>query len=136
MTANSQSHHVKRARVIGWPAGTVGALLLIGLGLELAAHQMFGQTDVATFLLAVYLGFWFSVLGIAGFLALSIAWLVSRRPLQADRVSDPEEDRCLRSRAIPVTLNGEAEEGDESMDAAVSIGAHEKASGRRYAKGA
>ncbi|HEX2055920.1 MAG TPA: hypothetical protein VHF07_05475 [Nitrospiraceae bacterium] len=136
MSTNSQSHHVKRARVIGWPAGTVGGLLLVGLGLELAAHQMFGQTDVATLLLAVYLGFWFSVLGIAGFLVLSTAWLVRRPPVRADGVGDPEEDRCLRSMAIPVTLSGEAAEGDESMDGAISTGAREEASGRRYAKGA
>ncbi|NGZ09657.1 MAG: hypothetical protein CV088_09760 [Nitrospira sp. LK70] len=31
---------------IGWPTGTVGGLLLISLGLELLARQVFGRIDV------------------------------------------------------------------------------------------
>ena len=66
-------------REIGWFGGAVGALLLAGLVLELLAHQMFGPTDLATLLLALYLAGWFSILGIVGFLILSLVWLL-RRP--------------------------------------------------------
>ena len=59
-------------------------MLLISLGLELLAHQIFGQTDVSTLLLALYLAFWSSVLGVVGFLVLSIKWLVERRCPRAD----------------------------------------------------
>jgi hypothetical protein len=121
---------------MNWPAGAVGGLLLIGIGLELLAHQTFGQTDVATLLLALYLGFWFSVLGIAGFVILSVAWLVSRRPWRGDRVGDPDEELRLRPMAAPPTLGGQADEGDESMEVARPTEGREKTSGRRYAKGA
>jgi hypothetical protein len=73
---------------IGWLAGTVGGLLLTGLGLELLAHQVFGQTDVATFLLAAYLAVWFSALGILGFVTLAATWLVSRHRLSSRRTAD------------------------------------------------
>ena len=69
----------------------MGGLLITGLGLELLAHQMFGPTDVATLLLALYLAFWFSVIGIAGFIILSVAWLVGRRP-QMGRMAEPAGD--------------------------------------------
>ena len=66
----------RRIRRIGWPAGTVGALLLISAGLELLAHQVFGQTDMDMLLWALSLGFWTYLLGFAGVLILSVRWLV------------------------------------------------------------
>jgi heme/copper-type cytochrome/quinol oxidase subunit 2 len=73
---------------IGWLAGTVGGLLLTGLGLELLAHQIFGQTDVATFLLAAYLAAWFSALGIFGFVILTATWLVTRHRQSSRQTAD------------------------------------------------
>lgn len=70
-----------------WLAGIVGGLLLISLGFELLAHQVFGQTDVATLLWALYLGFWSSVLGVTGFLVLAIRWLVAWRRVRASRMA-------------------------------------------------
>ena len=70
---------------IGWPAGTVGGFLLASAGLELLAHQMFGETDVDTLLWALYVGFWTYVLGLVGVLALSVRWLVDWRRDRADR---------------------------------------------------
>ena len=72
---------------IGWPTGIVGGLLLISLGLELLAHQVFGQTDVGTLLWALYLGFWSSVLGTIGFLFLVIHWLMAWQRVRADQVA-------------------------------------------------
>ncbi len=66
-------------RRIGWRAGAVGILLLISAGLELLAHQVFGQTDVDTLLWALSLGFWTYILGFSGFLILSVQWFVRRR---------------------------------------------------------
>lgn len=71
----------------GWLVGIVGGLLLLSLGFELLAHQVFGQTDVATLLWALYLGFWSYVLGVAGFLVLAIRWLVAWRRVRASRVA-------------------------------------------------
>jgi hypothetical protein len=76
---------------IGWPAGTVGGLLVVGLGLELLAHQTFGRTDVATLLLAVYLAAWLSVLGIVGFVILAITWCVSARRSLSNHTGDLHE---------------------------------------------
>jgi hypothetical protein len=91
-----------RTRGIGWLAGTVGGLLLISLGLELLAHQMFGQTDVATFLLSIYLAFWFSMLGMLGFVVLSIAWLLGTpKGRRSSRVADPGDYECLRPPVMP-----------------------------------
>lgn len=73
---------------IGWLGGTVGGLLLIGLGLELLAHQTFGQTDVATLLLAVYLAVWLSILGIFGFIILAVTWLVRGRRAPSNHTVD------------------------------------------------
>jgi hypothetical protein len=95
------------SRGIGWLAGTVGGLLLISLGLELLAHQTFGQTDVATFLLAVYLAFWFSVFGIVGFVVLAIAWLVTPRRRRANRVAAPDDLECPRQAMMPVAQSRE-----------------------------
>lgn len=69
----------RRIQHIGWPTGIVGGLLLISLGLELLARQVFGQTDVGTLLWALYLGFWGFVLGTTGFLLLAIQWWVEWR---------------------------------------------------------
>jgi hypothetical protein len=62
-------------------------LLLISAGLELLAHQVFGQTDVYTLLWALSLGFWTYVLGFAGFLLLSVLWLVDWWRVGASRMS-------------------------------------------------
>ncbi|WP_447600348.1 hypothetical protein [Nitrospira sp. Nam80] len=77
-TRNNNNSRDRGIRGIGWFGSAVGALLLAGLALELLAHQVFGPTDVATLLLALYLAGWFSILGIVGFLILSIAWLLGR----------------------------------------------------------
>jgi hypothetical protein len=69
-----------------WPTGIVGGLLLISLGLELLAHQVFGQTDLGTLLWALYLSFWSFVLGTTGFLFLITRWLIAWRRVRADRV--------------------------------------------------
>jgi hypothetical protein len=66
----------RRVRHIGWPTAIVGGLLLISLGLELLARQVFGQTDVGTLLWALYLGFWGFVLSTTGLLLLVIRWLI------------------------------------------------------------
>lgn len=99
MTATTQRN--TRTKGIGWLAGTVGGLLLISLGLELLAHQTFGQTDVATLLLAVYLAFWFSMLGILGFVLLAIAWLVTPKRRLAGSVADPDDYACPRPAVMP-----------------------------------
>ena len=77
----------RRIQHIGWPTGIVGGLLLISLGLELLAHQVFGQTDVGTLLWALYLGFWSSVLGTTGFLFLVIHWLIAWQRVRADQAA-------------------------------------------------
>ena len=74
-------------RRIGWPAGAVGLLLLISAGLELLAHQVFGQTDIDTLLWALSLGFWTYILGFSGFLILSIQWFVGRRRVGSIRMA-------------------------------------------------
>jgi hypothetical protein len=74
-------------RITGWPVSTVGLLLLISAGLELLAHQVFGQTDVDTLLWALSLGFWTYVLGFAGFLILSVQWLVDWRRVGVSRMA-------------------------------------------------
>lgn len=72
---------------IGWPTGTVGGLLLISLGLELLARQVFGRIDVGTLFWALYLGFWTFVLGTIGFLLLAVRWLIEWRHLRANPVA-------------------------------------------------
>lgn len=94
---------------IGWFGGAVGGLLVTGLGLELLAHQMFGPTDVATLLLALYLAFWFSVIGIAGFILLSVAWLVGRRP-RAGRMAESAGDEYPGPEMMSVPLRESAAE--------------------------
>jgi hypothetical protein len=74
-------------RRIGWLVSIIGALLLISAGLELLAHQVFGQIDVDTLLWALYLGFWTYVLGFAGFLILSVRWLVDWRRVGTSRMA-------------------------------------------------
>jgi hypothetical protein len=98
---NATTQRDTPSRGLGWLAGTVGGLLLISLGLELLAHQTFGQTDVATFLLAVYLAFWFSMLGILGFVVLSIAWLVTPKCRRTSRVTDLDDHECPRPAVMP-----------------------------------
>jgi hypothetical protein len=88
-------------RRIGWQAVVVGGLLFISFGLELVAHQTFGQTDVATLLLALYLAFWSSVLGIFGFLMLSIRWFVEWRHSPIGRTTGREHHESLRPDVNP-----------------------------------
>lgn len=70
---------------IGWPTGIVGGLLLISLGLELLARQVFGQIDVGILLWALYLGFWSLVLGTIGFMLLAARWLIEWRRFNRDK---------------------------------------------------
>jgi hypothetical protein len=102
-------------RAIGWLAGSVGVLLLFSLGLELLAHQIFGQTDVATLLLALYLAFWSSVLGITGFLVLSIKWFIESRRLWKDRAADLE-DRPGVTPITPSRLSMESNDTNRSRN--------------------
>ena len=97
---------------IGWLAVAVGGLLFISLGLELLAHQAFGQTDVATFLLALYLAFWSFALGIAGFLVLSIRWLAEWGPLGMDRMKDEGDHKPSQPGLISVAPSRSAANGD------------------------
>lgn len=76
---NAKIRKNRRIQHIGWPTGIVGGLLLISLGLELLAHQVFGQTDVGTLLWALYLGFWGFVLGTTGLLLLAVQWWIEWR---------------------------------------------------------
>jgi hypothetical protein len=92
METRTQHTRDRGIRAIGWLGGLVGGLLFAGLGLELLAHQTFGPTDVATLLLAIYLATWFSVLGVAGFLILSIAWLLRRGPRMAETAALEEPE--------------------------------------------
>jgi hypothetical protein len=72
---------------IGWPAGIVGGVLFISVGLDLLAHPVFGLTDAATLILFLYLGFWTYVLGIVGFLILSTKWIVDWRRVRLTRTT-------------------------------------------------
>ena len=85
---------------IGWLAAGAGASLVISVGLELFAHQLFGQTSLATFILAIYLGFWSCVLGIFGVLILSLRWLLEWRRERGNRAAitryAPAEPRLRR----------------------------------------
>lgn len=76
---NSKIQGDGRIQHIGWLTGLVGGLLLISLGFELLARQVFGHTDVGTLLWALYLGFWSFVLGATGFLLFAVQWLVEGR---------------------------------------------------------
>src|SRR5262245_37346201 len=73
---NFNTQRERGRQTIGWPAGIVGGLLLLSVGLQLLAQPMFGLTDAATLILSLYLGFWTYVLGIVGFLLLSVTWVV------------------------------------------------------------
>ena len=101
---------------IGWLAVAVGGLLFISLGLELLAHQMFGQTDVVTLLLALYLAFWSSVLGIAGFLVLSIRWLAEWGPLGMDGMKDEGDHKSSQPGLITVASAANGDAGNRSRD--------------------
>lgn len=72
-----------------WPIVIVGWLLLSSLGLELLAHQVFGQIDLGTLLRALYLSFWSFVLGTAGFLLLAVRWWLDLQisPVAMNRLS-------------------------------------------------
>lgn len=92
---NTMMQRDGRTQHIEWPTGIVGGLLFISLGLELLAHQVFGQTDVGTLLWALYLGFWTFVLGATGFLILAVQWWVEQRqartrPTAMNRLSSTE----------------------------------------------
>ncbi|MCS6304259.1 MAG: hypothetical protein H8K07_11425 [Nitrospira sp.] len=80
---NTKIRGDRRIQHIGWPTGIVGGLLLVSFGLELLARQVFGQTDVATLLWALYVGFWTFVLGTTGFLLLATQWVIEWRHLRA-----------------------------------------------------
>ena len=58
----------------GRPPSSAG--LLISLGLELLARQVFGETDVSMLLSALSLGFWGFVLSTTSLLLLVIRWLI------------------------------------------------------------
>jgi hypothetical protein len=88
-------------RRIGWHAVVVGGSLLISLGLQLVAHQTFGQTDVATLLLVLYLAFWSSVLGIGGFLLLAIRWLSEWRRTRVGQAAGWEHHEFLQQDRSP-----------------------------------
>lgn len=77
----------ERIQHIGWPTSIVGGLLLISLGLELLAQQVFGQTDAGTLLWALYLGFWSLALGATGFLLITVQWLVKWRRVRTNPVT-------------------------------------------------
>jgi len=79
---NTKMRENARIQHIGWSTGIVGGLLLISLGFELLAHQVFGQTDLGTLLWALYLGFWSFALGTIGLLLLAVQWLVEWRRIQ------------------------------------------------------
>jgi hypothetical protein len=74
-------------RRVGWLAYTVGALLLISVGLELLAHRIFGQIDMETLIWSLYLGFWAYVLGSICFLILLGLWFVDWRRVRASRTA-------------------------------------------------
>lgn len=76
-----------RMQRIWWLTGIVGGLLLISLGLELLARQVFGQTDVGTLLWALYLGFWSFVLGTTGFLLLAAQWLIEWKHIRVNTLA-------------------------------------------------
>jgi len=109
-----QDKSVEESGGIGWLAGSVGGLLLSGLGLELLAHQVFGQTDVATLLLALYLAFWISGVGVLGFLVLSIRWFVEWRRGRMDRTARLEDHECLRPEWVSVASSRLVAEGQET----------------------
>lgn len=102
------------SRRIGWLAGTVGGLLLISLGLEFIAHQVFGETDAATLILTLYLAFWISGLGVIGFLVLSIRWFVEWRRGRMDRTAHLEDHECLRPGWVSVAPRRLVPEGQET----------------------
>jgi hypothetical protein len=83
----SRKENEGEIRRVGWLACTVGALLLISVGLELLAHQVFGQIDMATLVWSLYLGFWAYVLGSTCFLILAGLWFVDWRRVRASRAA-------------------------------------------------
>ena len=83
----SRKENEGEIRRVGWLACTVGALLLISVGLELLAHQVFGQIDMETLIWSLYLGFWTYVLGSICFLILVGLWCVDWRRVRASRVA-------------------------------------------------
>jgi len=102
----------RRVRHIGWPTAIVGGLLLISLGLELLARQVFGQTDVGTLLWALYLGFWGFVLSTTGLLLLVIRWLILWQRARADRVAmHRETSREPNSRRTEKPLSTDPSDG-------------------------
>ena len=109
-----QHKNVEEFRGIGWLAGSVGGLLLTSLGLELIAHQVFGQTDAATLILALYLAFWISGVGVVGFLVLSMRWFVEWRRGRMDRTARLEDHESLRPEWISVSPSRLVPEGQET----------------------
>ena len=118
-----------------WIIGSAVALLLISAGgLALLAQHAPEQANVATLLLAIYLGFWSYVLGLIG-LFLSLAWwLVSRRRLWVTQSAmsryspaeprrrhlvtpEPEHSHFLQQEVAPVASSRssmEVEDKDQS----------------------
>lgn len=82
---NTQTQDNGGIRGTGWLAGVVGMLLLTSVGLELLVHQVFGQTDVDTLLWALFLSFWTCILGLAGFLVVSLQWFLDWRRIRTNQ---------------------------------------------------
>ena len=89
-----------------WPIGIVGGLLLSSLGLELLAHQVFGQIDLGTLLWALYLSFWSFVLGTAGFLLLALRWWLDLRmsPVAMNQLFSTELKAAISLKPVAETF--------------------------------
>ncbi len=74
---NDDRQRDRRQKGMDWVAAIAGVLLLISLGFELLAHQFFGRTSIEMLLLALYLGFWLYVVGLAFLLVLVVQWLLT-----------------------------------------------------------
>ena len=90
---NTATQEESSEQPIGWGIGIVGVLLLISLGLELCARQVFGHTDVGTLLWALYLGFLSFVLGATGFLLLAGQWLVEWQHVGRNKITMSRQRR-------------------------------------------
>jgi hypothetical protein len=118
-----------------WVLGSAVALLLISAGgLALLAQHAREQANVATLLLAIYLGFWSYVLGLIGLFLTLAWWLVSRRRLRVTRSAmsryapaeprrrhlatpEPEHSHFLQQEVAPVASSRssmEVEDKDQS----------------------
>lgn len=73
---NSKTREHREFTWMEWVVGGVSLLLLLSAGLELFVQQTLGHHSVATVILALYLAFWFDVLGLGILLFLAVWWLV------------------------------------------------------------